>query len=235
VSRVRVGLGLLAVASGTAWAAGGIDSLTATARTLAFLLPLLLVVGGISTILRAVVPRGTLAGPVLLIAIGLIIFAVQHRTIRGSLSSQVPPFAIIAAGVLVSMSHNEKPRIDTGIERLNAFLFPSNRRVSGTAPRKFILRAVLGSLRLDLSQASYPGAARLWVDVTVLMGRIELIVPRDWEIKAGRVELARGVSFVGTLTSSELATPMEQESEVGASLVVLNIQGVGGAVEVQQA
>ena len=134
-------MGILAVAAGTAWALGGMASLITFARTAAGLVPLALVLAGVAAILFVAVPRGTLAGPVVLISLGVIGIAVEHGMLRRSLSAHVAPVALIAAGVVVAMSRSEKPRIDTGVERHHAILFPAHPRVLGSAPNKVIARA----------------------------------------------------------------------------------------------
>jgi hypothetical protein len=227
-------VGIVAVASGTAWALGGIDSLVTSARTVAELLPLLLVIGGTGAILLMAVPRGALAGPILLIAIGALGLAAEFGVFRKSLLTHAPAFILIGLGVVIAMSRHENNEIDTGVQRYTAILFPARRRVSGKASRKIIMRTLFGLLLVDLSQATYPGYARLWVDITCVMGRVELTLPKDWKVQAGRIELARRVAFEGRLASSELALPSEQDDEAGKNLVVLNVQGWAGAVRVKQ-
>jgi hypothetical protein len=234
VSRTRVGVGILAVAAGTAWALGGTASLISFARSAVGLVPLALILAGAASILLVAVPRGTLTGPIVLISIGAIGIAVEHGLLRRSWSGHVLPLALIAAGVVVAMSRSEKPRIDTGVERHRAILFPAHPRVSGRARDKFIAHAILGLLRLDLTRADFPTGGRLWIDVTVLLGRFEVVLPTGWEIVAGRIELARGVSFAGRLDSARIASTTDQQDAEGGDLVVLNVQGWGGAVVVQR-
>ena len=93
---------------------------------------------------------------------------------------------------------------------------------------------IFGLLRLDLAQADFPVAGPLWIDVTVVLGRFEVILPKGWEVVAGRIELARGVSFAGRLDSAQIASTTEQQDEKGGNVVVLNVQGWGGAVVVQR-
>lgn len=234
MSRVRIAFGVVAVISGTAWALGGMDTLAAAARRLAELLPLVLVLGGISVILLVAVPRGTLAGPALLISVGLLGIAAERGMLSRSLLAHLPAFILIGVGVIVAMSRRQNIQIDTGVDRYNAIVFPVRRRVRGDAPRKIIARAVFGLLRLDMSQADYPPVARLWIDVTCVMGRVEIILPKGWEVQAGRIELARRITFSGTLSRSYLAPLEEPEGEFGKNLVVLNVLGWSGAVLVER-
>lgn len=235
MSRARVGVGILAVAAGIAWALGGVDSLVALARAAVGLVPLALVLVGLTAVLLMAVPRGTRAGPLVLILIGVIGIAVEHGLFRNSLSAHVAPLSLIAAGVVVAMSRSEKSRIDTGVERHHAILFPAHSHVSGRARDKHIVHAILGLLRLDLTQADFPIGGQLWIDVTVLLGRFEVILPKGWEVVAGRIELARAVSFAGRLDSAQITSTPEQQVASGGNLVVLNVQGWAGAVVVQRA
>jgi len=234
VSRARIAFGIAGVISGTVWALGGTDTLAAAARRLAELLPLMIVLGGVSAILLVAVPRGTLAGPVVLISVGLLGIAAERGMLSRSLLAHLPAFILIGVGVIVAMSRRQNIQIETGVERYTAILFPANRYVCGEAPRKVIARAIFGLLRLDLSRAEHPAFPRLWIDVTCVMGRVEVILPEDWEVQAGRVELARRMTFGGTLSRSDLAPFNEQKGEFEKNLVVLNVLGWSGAVVVER-
>jgi hypothetical protein len=234
VTRARVGVGIVAVAAGMAWALGGIPSLVTSARTVAELLPLLLVIGGVGTILLVALPRGALAGPVLLVAIGGLGLALEFGLFRRSLFTHVPALILIGLGVVIAMSRHEKQQVDTGVQRCTAILLPAHPPLNGTAPRKFVARAIFGFLVLDLTHASYPGTDRLWIDITCVLGRVEIRLPKDWKVQAGRIELARRMAFEGRLTSAEIAPPGRHDDEVGTNLVVLNVQGWAGAVRVTQ-
>lgn len=207
----------------------------AAGRILTADVPLALVVAGAWLALRAAVPRGALAGPLALFAAGGIGLASQHGLLRPPELQRAAPIVIVACGVIVAMSRSaDPPEIYTGVGRYHAVLVPMHRKIPGPTPRKLIVRALLGSIRLDLREATYPKAYRLWVDVTVLMGRVELVLPEHWQVQAGRVDLARGVHFEGLLESAEIALPVEQHTEDGKSLVVLNVLGLGGAVNISR-
>ena len=228
VGRVRVGVGLIAVAAGTAWAVGGIGSVAAPARRLVELLPLLLVLGGALAILLIVVPRGALAGPVLLVSAGLLALAVEDGMLRKLYFVRIPAYILVGAGVIIAMSRSERIKIDTGIRRFIAVLFPVHRVVRGRAPLKIITSAILGLLQVDMSQADpSPRADRVSVDVTCILGRIEIILPKDWEVQAGRVELARHITFEGALQCTNV-TPCDR------NLVVINALGWCGVVVVKR-
>ncbi len=233
VSRARVGVGLVTVALGTVWALGGVSSVASSSRKLAELLSLVLVLGGVSAILLIAVPRGTLAGPVLLIVVGLLGFAAEHGMFHRSFFTRLPAVVLIGAGAIVAMSRSHNIPADTGVERFTAVALPVRRSISGVVSPKLIIRAIFTLLKLDLSQANFPPATRLWIDITCVLGRVEIILPQGWEVQAGRIELARRITFGGTLTRSNLAPPSESEDQPG-QLVVINVLGWGGAVMVER-
>lgn len=235
MSRTRVGVGIAAVAAGMAWALGGNGFLATSGRRLAELLPLLLVLGGVSAILLVVVPRGALAGPGVLISMGLLGLTVEHGMLHKSLLVHVPAFILISLGIIIAMSRRKSIKIDTGVKRFTTIFFPARRRFSSEAPIKIVVRAIFGLLELDMSEAGPSRrSARVWADVTCLVGRIELILPKEWEVQAGRVELARHITFEGKLTRTEFASSTEQEDDPCKNLVVINVLGWGGVVRVRQ-
>jgi hypothetical protein len=105
--------------------------------------------------------------------------------------------------------------------------------LNGTAAMKYIVRVLVGGeIHLDLTQAVYPTAAtRLVIDATVLGGRLVISLPADWLLKAGRVDLAYGIDLRGDLDTGVPAIPGEYRSG-NESLVILNLQGLGGSVEI---
>lgn len=68
--RLRVAIGLLAVAAGAAWAAGGTVALREGAVLLLHTLLFVIVGAAIMLLARAAVPRGRLGGPLLLLICG---------------------------------------------------------------------------------------------------------------------------------------------------------------------
>jgi hypothetical protein len=219
---------------GTAWAVGGVGSVATPARRLAELLPLLLVLGGALAILLVVVPRGALAGPVLVVSVGLLGVAAEDDMLRKLYLVRIPAFILIGTGVIVAMSRNEKVQLDTGIKRFTAILLPVHRHVYGRAPVKIIARAMFGLLRLDMSRVD-PSLRtdRVLVDVTCIVGRIEILLPREWEVQAGRVELARHVTFEGSLKSTNIVSA-EQKDQCGKNVAEINVLGWRGFVVIQR-
>ena len=231
LSRVRVAFGLAGVAAGTAWAVGGANALSASALVILKVVPALTVMVGVLILLRAVVPRGVLAGPLVLIVGGSAVLAFQFDVLTAGMLGRVGPTLLVAGGVVVAMSR--RSREGALVARHWSVFAPIKPiGVQGIAPQKFILRCLLGEIRLDLAKAHYPGMAdRITVDITLLGGWVELRVPQGWPVRAGRVDLARGTRFVGNL-SSPIPVLDAPEVEDEANLIVLNVQGWSGRVTI---
>lgn len=231
LSRIRVALGLGAVAMGTAWAIGGVAGLRDVVGVLSVAVPALLVLAGVVLVLRAAVPQGRLGGPLALMGVGVGVLALRFDVPHVPELSRQAPVALILGGVFVAMFRGPSGSgLDTGVRRCTSLLYPHARpRLEGRAPKKLVLRSLLfGVVDIDLSRCEFPLEARLVVDVTVLWARVDLKVPADWTVLAGRVELASGVRFDGHLSAPAFATPQPSDDE--ERTVVVNVQGLGGSV-----
>lgn len=229
-----MGAGLCAVAFGSAWAAGGSHAVHALWNGAAVAVPATLILIGIYMLLRAAVPAGRLALPLFLIVLGGALLAAWARPAWGISLTTVTQYSIITGGVLVALVRlPRRVAVETGVRRYGAPLGGRPpKSVDGTAARKYIVRVLVGGeIHLDLTKAHYPLAAqRLVVDATVLGGRFVLSLPRDWTLKAGRFDLAYGIGLHGDLSTGTPALPGESRQD--GYLVVLNLQGLGGRVEI---
>lgn len=231
LSRIRVALGLGAVSMGTAWAIGGVAGLRDVVAALSVAVPAVLVLAGVVLVLRAAVPRGQLGGPLALMGVGIGVLALRFDVPHLPDLSRQAPAVLILGGVFVALFRGRSGTgIDTGVRRYTSLLYPPARPpMAGTAPKKLILRALLfGTVRIDLSGSDFPLEPRLVVDITVLWARVEVKLPSDWTVLAGRVELTSGVRFSGDLSQPVFASPLPAQGE--AKTVVVNVQGLGGAV-----
>jgi hypothetical protein len=223
---VRVCLGLLVAVGGAVWAAGGVVAIRSVAGALAILLPAFLLVLGVVILVRSVVPRGFLAGPLLLIALGAAGLAVRFELWR-----LVPPVhagvAVVGAGIFIAMSRRRAtPEIEAQVKRYWTFL-TSTEKVAAV-PRKMIVRVLPGHGRLDLRSATYPtGGYPVTVDCTVVCGHLRLVLPEGWQVQLGRVSLTWGMAFDGVLDEPD---ENSTEPQWGRRLLVLNIAGFGGGV-----
>ena len=148
--------------------------------------------------------------------------------------ARTPALILVSAGVILAMSRSERIHVDTGVKRYTTFLFPAHRTLRGEAPAKIIARAVFGLLKVDMSHTT-PSHQEdtVWVDVTCIAGRIEIILPKEWEVQPGRVALARRIRFEGALPGTDIG-PAEQSGQRDQNLVVINVLGWLGFVVVQR-
>lgn len=232
-SRVRITLGLACVAAGTAWAVGGVHAIGAGASALLATVPALTVVVGVLIILRAAMPRGALAGPLVLIAAGSVALFIQFNAANYTVIYRMIPAMLVAGGVVVAMGRRSgEPDLPSIVLRYWSMLLPVSRRVQSPAPHKLIVYCLLGHLTLDFTQAAYPtvSAPRITVDLTLLGGRVEFLLPDNWTVQAGRLSLAKGTQFSGRIGLFDQAADEPSDDEFGLNLVVLNVQGWSGMV-----
>lgn len=244
LSRVRVALGLLSVAAGTAWTVGGIHALVTVGAAVLKVAPALAIATGVLLVLQAVVPHAAIAGPLVLIVGGSLALAAQLGWLSVGLWDAIGPTLLLVGGVVIAMS--KRSRLDPMaaiVTRHWSVFLPNDHAIRETAPHKLIVRCLLGNFLLDLSGAGYPGSAgKVTVDVTVLAGWVELRIPHDWKVLAGRVDLTAGVRFIGdvdlepTAVGDDFDDSSEPEDDgVVLKCVVLNIQGWASRVIVSQA
>jgi hypothetical protein len=232
LSRKRVAVGLLVAVGGTAWAVGGADELRRAGRLALIILPALFVAVAVVMVVRAAMPAGTVAGPValLVLAVGCLLpAAVVFRWVSAANLAETAAVAVTGGGMAVALSrrrmHHE---LDAIIRRRTAVLLTKTQlRIVGDAPAKSVVRAILGgTVHLDLSAAEYPAVDEgVVVDITAWYGRVEISVPADWQVQAGRVELARRMQYDGNL---------EAWNRGADRRVVLNVQGLGGYVRLRR-
>ncbi|MFE2427455.1 hypothetical protein ACFXJ5_11980 [Streptomyces sp. NPDC059373] len=201
--------------------------------------PALVVLGGVALVVRTAVPHGRLAGPLALACLGLAALLLRFSDSSYIVAvEQKSPTVLIAGGFIMALFRRRPvASIDTGVRRFTSVAYPHVNETfaePNTTPRKVIVRALLGgSVRVDLARASYPFVdARMVVDVTVLGGQVELVVPEEWQVMAGRVDLTYGVRFEGRLSTAELAPLLPRPEEADRRTVVINVVGSGGSVTV---
>lgn len=98
--------------------------------------------------------------------------------------SRVVPLAVIALGALIALSRSGGVADDVviPIRRYGSLFVPAHAKLlpSEGGVRRIVVRAIFGSLRVDLSEAVFPqdDEARgvLYADVTVLFGRVEFVL-----------------------------------------------------------
>lgn len=199
---------------------------------------------GVLLVLRTVVPRGAIAGPLVLIVGGSLALAAQIGWLTVGLWDAIGPVLLVAGGVVIAMSRRSRPDpLGAVVTRHWSVFLPNKHVIRKTAPHKLIVRCLLGDFLLDLTCAGYPSSAdHVTVDVTVLAGWVELRVPHDWEVLAGRVDLTAGVRFVGDVDSDSTEvnedlhdSSVAEDDGAGLQRVKLNVQGWASRVIVSRA
>jgi hypothetical protein len=226
---MRVAGGLLVVAIGSAWFAGGGSGLRTSGDAIVQMGPYILVIGGILLILRTFAARWALTGPLLVISAGAIWLMARHGYLDAGTfdRNRALPAAIVIAGALIALTPRKENQIDTGNTRILAVLISRECVLQGMAPRRLSVSAILGSIRVDLASAEK--SSGMEIDLNILCGRIIIVLPPDSKpLVAGRLALARGIRFEGYIDE-----PLDNVSRVNGRFVI-NVLGLGGVVQIER-
>jgi hypothetical protein len=241
---VRIAFGLLVVVVGTVWLLGGGSAVRSGGRWALSALPYALAAVGLLLILRAAVPRGLLAGPVVLLAGGGLWAAYDAGTFDGSTADRVWPIVVIALGAALSLGVRTESRREQEhpMRHYRSVLVPMDRRVvtSTIALRNLTVSSYFGNAVIDLTGAEFMGLTSpqdrlriLQADITVFFGRVELVVGPYCAVVKGNVENSRAVHFAERVA----VYPNEREylDDGGPRQphrLVLNVLGLGGSVAI---
>ena len=245
MGRVRIAFGLLVVVVGTVWLLGGGSAVRSGGRWALSALPYGLAAVGLLLILRAAVPRGLLAGPVVLLAGGGLWAAYNAGVFDESSADRIWPLVVIALGTALSLgvrTESRRPEEEHPLRRYRSVLVPVDRRVvTTTVPlRNVTVSSYFGNAVIDLSGARFMGDASpedparvIEADVTVLFGRVELVVGPYCAVVKGNVESSLAVHFADRIA----VYPNVDEYLSEGSLrhphrLVLNVLGLGGSVAI---
>jgi predicted membrane protein len=123
------------------------------------------------------------------IVIGLFVYAKAHRWIDFNVWAVLPPaiLLIVGGGILYRAFVGPLPR--NAVVENNANYLRNTAIFSGTdlrpASQAFTgaeLSAILGGIKLDLMNTDLPPEGAV-LDVYIVMGGMELLVPSDWAVK----------------------------------------------------
>lgn len=245
MGRVRIAFGLLVVVVGTVWLLGGGSAVRSGGRWALSALPYALAAVGLLLILRAAVPRGLLAGPVVLLAGGGLWAAYDAGVFDESSADRIWPLVVIALGTVLSLgvrTESRRPEEEHPLRRYRSVLVPVDRRVvTTTVPlRNVTVSSYFGNVVIDLTGAEFMGLTSandrlrvLQADITVLFGRVELVVGPYCAVVKGNVENSPAVHFADRVA----VYPNEREYLNDAGLrqphrLVLNVLGLGGSVAI---
>lgn len=248
MGRLRTAFGLLAVIVGTVWLLGDSAALRAGARWALSALPYVLAATGLLLILRAAVPKGLLVGPVVLVAGGGFWAAHDAGAFEGGTADRIWPSMVIAVGVALALGVRTEPggdEEDHPLRRYRSVLLPVDRRVRTASAllQNLTVSSYFGNAVIDLSGARFAGANEpndrlraVKVDVTVLFGRVELVVGPSCAVVKGNVESTRAVRFVEQVVVYADVDEYLQYESGGLRRphrLVLNVLGLGGAVAIR--
>lgn len=242
---IRRWVAVLLIGAGSVLAAAGPAALAMSLNTLWMSAGWVLAVVTALSLLFAIAPRGTLAGPLTLAGVSVALLAWRLEWWRSDTTwSVVGLAAIVAGGVLVFRSRTESESIDPVLTCVGV-IFPRLFRMPGAArpPSAMHVVSIGARVRIELESTEPPR-----FDVIELMlfcwgGRVEIVTPAGYNIVAGRVETTHGMSFEGTLDSPDqfphpreppyarqlAELPMKPHQERNIS-VVIHAGGVGGHV-----
>jgi hypothetical protein len=246
VGRVRIAFGLLVVVVGTVWLLGEGSAVRSGGRWALSALPYVLVALGLLLVLRAAVPRGLLAAPLVLIAGGGLWAAYNAGYLGEASAGKVWPGLVIALGATLALGVRTRPAVaeeEQPFRRYRSVLLPVRKRVAADVVplRNVAVSSWFGDARIDLTAAQFIGdpAPDGWhkvleVDVTVCFGRVELVLPPRCAVVRGNVENTLAVHFADRV--AVYADTETYRSAVGGVVprrVLLNVLGLGGSVAIR--
>jgi predicted membrane protein len=141
----------------------------------------------------------SLLGPVLLVAVGVLLLLVTNDVLETSAWNVIWPAALIAFGLTVLFRNSRRgdhlvlgEGHDQDLVRTTAFLSGSELATQSNAFRGAVLTAIMGGVELDMRHATLAedGAE---VDATAIMGGVDLIIPRDWRVTVRGTPILGGV------------------------------------------
>jgi hypothetical protein len=130
-------------------------------------------------------------GSAALIVFGVLLLGFTSGLVEGSLWSVLWPTAVILAGIGVMLPRLERNPETTG-NTASGFSALGSRVLSSRSPHfeGGELTVILGSLTLDLTEASLAPGAKL--SVTAVLGGCEILVPSGWDVRLGGVPVLGG-------------------------------------------
>jgi hypothetical protein len=234
----RVAAALLLVAAGATIGAGGSSAALHLAQMIWTNLSLIILAIACMALLASIAPIGSVAGPLLLVVLAGGVWALQAGWITVG-ERWLWTLLLIGTGVLVAADPAGQRRPDM-TQRRWAMLFPRT-ITPESIPGKVRVVAAGNRLRLDL-RTTNPGAPVTEIFASIWLGKVELLLPNDWAVVAGRVTAARAIEFSGTMTTAASYTdPSGSDQKRLEALVdppsrpfvgVVHVLGVLGRIDV---
>ncbi|WP_329272184.1 hypothetical protein [Streptomyces sp. NBC_01451] len=224
-SRFRVWVGIVLLAVGC-FVAG--DAARRVGQALLFgarWWPWILLTVAVLNLLRSAIPSGSYIGPLVLCAVALTGLAMSDNVSRHEVADVALPGVLVVAGagLALAASHDARTTSWTRILTTGRVVMPKG------AYRTVTVRAVLGDLRADLTQA--PADDETCVRLTVIAGHVQVTVPKD---RAVRVDTSGAVLAHVKETGADPAGPTGPTDSSGptgpAKGFTIQVLGVCGAV-----
>jgi hypothetical protein len=171
--------------------------------------------------------RWWLWGPLLIMTAGLMALGLNVHGIPRRASDFLLPAALLGIGLVFAMTGSQTP----DPQRPRYITVLRGRRVPATASeiRQGSVGVYLGHLELDLTRGAALYERKGELDVTAVLGRVEVLVPAGWE-----VERIRSVEFPSQPRASERkpASDTAVSENVGAPHLTLHTSTIFGNVQV---
>lgn len=166
----------------------------------------LLVAVAVLAVLATVVPRGALAGPLLIAVAGVGVLAMRDGWSR-EIGWAAAGAGMVFAGAWLVRTAPAAPR--DGLDpvwRAGTAFFPGAvlARPGEQAPHELTATVVATRLVIDLRAARANDKGRIELTLSCWAGRMDVYLPGRWAVIAGRLHAARGVRFTGGLDRAEL-------------------------------
>ncbi|MFF7103463.1 hypothetical protein ACFY9X_25100 [Streptomyces nigra] len=249
MSRVRIAFGLLVVIVGTAWLLGGPEAVRSGGRWALAALPYAFLGVGLLLLLRAAVPRGLLAAPVVFILGGGLWVAHDLGYLGGGAAEKAWPGLVVLLGAVIALGGvptQSSDGNDGPLRHYRSVVVPVRPEL-GHSPdpvRRITVTSYLGDIRLRLADVTFGPDTRvggdgrpaevLELDVTLLFGSVIVELDHHCAVVKGNVANALAVHFadeVRVYATTDIYA-VEARSELPRR-IQLNVIGVGGMLAIR--
>ena len=196
---MRVGLGLAVAVTAAAWLVGEGRGLALAFHKVADVLPLLLIAGGIALLIASTVPVHRVVGPGLLVSTGCLVLLARSGWFQTTQANRVIPSVCLVVGAALVLHDVQK--MDSEQRKIRTFLW-SRRYKAKKTPARLTVTVVLGAAQLNLEQAQAPAGGQARFFIRVFGGRVEVRVPRAWQVSAGDLSALHAVRLKGDLDTN---------------------------------
>lgn len=141
--------------------------------------PLLLIWAGILSFMSN--PRNFFGWPMILIVGGILFQLRELEAVSFNVWQLFWPVIIIGVGISIVLNHGKVFKTIKSSDTANAFMSGYNTKNQSDDYQGGSASAILGGVKIDLSQAKIKKEATL--QVFAFMGAVEIVVPKDWVVE----------------------------------------------------